>query len=181
MGVAKSSKLNTKSQEVKRKLNVSDYVFEIDGKDIYNVYVIYTLDEIESVIFENGMKKETILEPAISIELNGTDKNENDAWIYFDMKTNIDYLNTLSNKPTDITYLLHGSESFIKRPTEELSEFLDFELPKNTEEDIYKNLTSLWISKIAEYEFIMKLSVPNEVFTFFKIKFNENNYKKKSR
>ena len=60
-----------------------------------------------------------------------------------------------------------------RHPPEEVSGFLDFGLPKNNEEDIYKNLSSLWISKIRENEFIIKLCVPDELFTYFKIVFEK--------
>ena len=39
---------------------------------------------------------------------------------------------------------------------------------------MHKNLTSLWISKIKDNEFIIKLSVGSEVFTFFKIELKKN-------
>lgn len=173
MTIAKSCKKEYSKKEFTRKLKVDEYVFEIDGKDIFGVELKYSFDFIESTIYKDGKKVDVIQEPAITIELCGKDKDNNEAWIYFDLKTDVKYLNTLSNLPSDISFLLHGSESFIKRPLEKVSGFLDFELPKNTEEDIYKNLSSLWISKISDNEFIMKLCVPNELFTYFKIVFKK--------
>lgn len=160
---------NTKKQ-VKRKLHIYDYVFEIDGKDIYDVYIEYHLNNIETVFYEKDKRVNTMIEPSISIELSGKDKGSKEAWICFEIKTDIDYLNTLSKEPTDITNILSQSECFIKRPNENSVPFW-FELPRNTEEDIYKKITSLWVSKIKDNEFIFKLTVPNEVFTFFKIIF----------
>ena len=173
MTIAKSCKKEYSRKEFTRKLKVDEYVFEMDGKDIFGVELKYSFDFIESTIYKDGKKVDAIQEPAITIELCGKDKDNNEAWIYFDLKTDVKYLNTLSNLPSDISFLLHGSESFIKRPLEKVSGFLDFELPKNTEEDIYKNLSSLWISKISDNEFIMKLCVPNELFTYFKIVFKK--------
>lgn len=158
-------------KEYKRKLKVNEYVLEIDNKDIFDVVITYKIDEIESITYKDGKRLEEKLEPVLVIELNGKDKEGNESWISFDLKVDIDYLNTLSKEPTDITHLLLGSESFIKKPNDELSGFLDFVIPTNTIEDIYKNLTSLWISKINTNEFIIKLCVPNEVFTYFKIIF----------
>ena len=89
------------------------------------------------------------------------------------MNTDVNYLNTLSKEPTDIINLLSENESFIKRPNEEFSGYLEFNIPKHTEDDIYKKLTSLYVSKIEENEFIMKLCVPNELFTYFKIIFEK--------
>lgn len=159
-------------KEYKRKLKVNEYVQEIDNKDIYDVNVTYKTDEIESIIYKDGKRVKEKSEPVLVIELNGKDKECNETWISFDLKVDIDFLNKLSKEPTDITNLLLGSESFIKKPNDEMPGFLDFDIPTYTPEDIYKNLTSLWISKINTNEFIMKLCVPNEVFTYFKIIFD---------
>ena len=160
------------AKEYKRKLKVNEYVLEIDNKDIYDVNATYKIDKVESITYKDGKRYEEKLEPVLVIELNGKDKEGNESWISFDLKVDIDYLNTLSKEPTNITHLLLGSESFIKKPNDELSGFLDFVIPTNTIEDIYKNLTSLWISKINTNEFIIKLCVPNEVFAYFKVDFN---------
>jgi len=159
-------------KEYNRKLKVNEYVLEIDNIDIYDVNVTYKIDKIESITYKDGKRYEEKLESVLVIELNGNDKEGNEAWISFDLKVDIDYLNTLSKEPTDITHLLLGSESFVKKPNDELPGFLDFDIPTNTLKDIYKNLTSLWISKINTNEFIIKLCVPNEVFTYFKIVFD---------
>lgn len=169
MPIMKVSKNEYSKEEVKQKLRVDEYVFEINGKDIYNANLIYSIYNNESIIFEDGKKKKVIMEPALNIEINGKDKDGNKAWISFEIKVDIAYLNTLSEIPTNITHLLHDSESFVKKPNEQLSEFLYFELPKNNADDIYKNLSSLWVSKIENNVFVFKLSVPNELFTYFKL------------
>ena len=172
MSLGKVSTKKYLKKHISTKLKVEEYVLEIAGKDILDANVVYSMDLIESVIYKEGKIYDNITEPIITIELNGKDKEGNTAWICFELKTDTDYLNTLSKEPTDITSLSTENESFIKKPYNELSEFLDFTLPTNTEDDIYKNLTSLWISKISKNEFIIKLCVPNEVFTYFKIVFN---------
>ena len=159
-------------KDIKKKLKVDEYVFEIEGKDTYNTYLTYSVGNFELMIYKDG-KKDNIIEHALCIELNGKDRNGSDAWISFDLKFDIDYFNSLSRVPTDISYLLVGSESFIKKPDEERQEFLDFDLPRNDEYDIYKNFSSLWISKIGDNEFIMKLFVPDLVFTYFRIDFKK--------
>lgn len=169
MGEVSFSKMNISDNEIKTKLKVEEYVFEIEGKDIYNTYLTYSIGKYESMIYKDGKKVDTTVKNGLCIELNGNDRNGFDAWISFDLKFDIDYFNSLSRVPTDISYLLVGSESFIKKPDEERQEFLDFDLPRNSEDDIYKNFSSLWISKIGDNEFIMKLFVPDLVFTYFKI------------
>lgn len=169
MSVAKVLDKKSSEKEIRRKLKVSEYVFEIDGKDIYDTDIIYRLDNYESSTFKDGKKVEITMEKIINIELTGKDRDGKEAWISFYMKYNIDYLNSLSKIPIDISNLLMRSESFIKKPNEEESDILYFELPKNNEDDIYKCFTSLWISKLKKNEFIIKLIVPNELFTYFKL------------
>ena len=171
MSELKSTDSKCSNKEIKTKLKVEEYVFEIEGKDIYNTYLTYSIGKYESVIYTDGKKVDTTVKHGLCIELNGNDRNGFEAWISFDLKFDIDYFNSLSRVPTDISYLLVGSESFIKKPDEERQEFLDFDLPRNDEYDIYKNFSSLWISKIGDNEFIMKLFVPDLVFTYFRIDF----------
>ena len=171
MSEVKSTDRKYSNNEIKTKLKVDEYVFEIEGKDIYNTYLTYSVGKYESMIYKDGKKVDTTVKNGLCIELNGNDRNGFEAWISFDLKFDIDYFNSLSRVPTDISYLLVGSESFIKKPDEERVGFLDFDLPKNDEYDIYKNFSSLWISKIGDNEFIMKLFVPDLVFTYFSIDF----------
>lgn len=173
MSIVKACKKEYSKKEFTRKLKVDEYVFEIDGKDIFDAELKYSFDFSESTIYKDGKKQDIINEPIITIKLCGKDNQNNESWICFDLKTDVNYLNTLSSIPTDISFLLYDSESFIKRPLEKFPENLNFELPQNTEEDIYKKLSFLWISKIKDNEFIMKLCVVNEVFTYFKIIFEK--------
>ena len=91
--------------EINKKLKVDEYVFEIEGKDIYNTYLTYSVGNFELMIYKDG-KKDNIIEHVLCIELNGKDRNGSDAWISFDLKFDIDYFNSLSRVPTDISYLL---------------------------------------------------------------------------
>ena len=170
MPVASVSQKEYSKEEYRIKLNVEDYVFEIDGNDIYNAELTYSINSIDSVIYKDGKKVDNFVKPLITIDLDGTDKNGNDAYVSFNINSDVNYLNSLDGL-NDITNLIHESDSFIKRPNEDKSNFLNFYLPKNNENDIYMNLSSLWIYKIKDNEFIMKLSVPNDLFTYFKIIF----------
>ena len=153
------------------KLKVEDYVFEIKGEDIFDTKLIYEISEMEVCYYEKGIRKNKI-DPLIEIELNGVNSEKKESWISFYLKTDIDYLNSLPNeKIVDCTNLLWSTESFIKRPDEEDSDFLTFRYPENNENDMYRLLTSLWIYKLKENEFIFKLNVPDDLFTYFKIVF----------
>lgn len=157
-------------KRVTLKQPVEDYVFEIDGEDMINVSATYSVCYYVSSKFKDGKKESTSKKPFISIELSGTDKNNNPAFISFDIKTDFNFLSNLDNNPHDITYLLDNGDSFIKRPLEE-SDLLEFEIPKNNKDDMYKNLSSLWVLKLKKDFYLFKLSVPNYLFTYFVIKY----------
>lgn len=169
--MSKVSEYDFSGNEIKRKLRVDEYVLEIAGSDIFDVDVIYSLDFLKSSVYEDGEKVDNVCESLISICLNGKDRDGNLAWISFCVNTNISFLNSLSNAPVDVSQYLMESEAFIKRPSDELSGFLEFNLPTNTDQDIYKKLSSFYVLKLKENEFIMKLCIPDEVFTYFKIIF----------
>ena len=153
------------------KLHVYDYVFEIDNKNIVGVKLDYKFGfDIDS----NNKKYEYI-----SLTLSGIDENNKEAGINMDIFCNLKELNKLSIIPTEILQKYTIIESFIKKPTENNSRFLDFEIQKNSIDDIYRNLSSIYISKLEENVFVFKVSVPTEgLFTWFKIDFNNKNVKK---
>lgn len=161
--------------EIMLKLNVSDYVFEIDGKDIINCVLKYYIDEMKNVYYSDG-RVEEIYNPRIVFDIQGFDLDKNEAWISFELNIGLKELNEYSSKPVNIIDKVSMSESFIKRPNEENSTFLDFEIPTDTIDDMYKNISSLWVSKLDENKFIFKVCIPGErVFSFFEIDFNEKN------
>ena len=61
--------------EIKRKLNVSEYAFEIDGRNIVNCYLSYSVNEYDNIVRYADGHKETNRNPIISIEVNGIDLN----------------------------------------------------------------------------------------------------------
>ena len=169
MPEAKVGKYNFNDNKVTRRLKISDYILEIDGKDIVNVEVTYNISSRDVVYFKDGKKDRVEEVPELEIELYGTDNEGKEAWISFMIDTDVNYLNSLPNVPTDITNRLTEAENFIKRPNKDSSEFLDFNLPNNKEDDMYKQLTSLHALKLKDNEFILKFSVGYEVFTYFKL------------
>ena len=153
------------------KLHVYDYVFEIDNKNIIGAQLEYKLG---FDVVSNGKQSEYI-----SLTLSGIDENNKDAWINIDILCSLKELNKLSKIPTEILQKYTITESFIKKPNENNSRFLDFEIKNNLVDDIYRNLSSIYISKLEENLFVFKISVPTEgLFTWFKIDFNNKNIKK---
>ena len=88
------------------------------------------------------------------------------------IKTNLKELNKYTEIPKDISGYINKGEAFIKRPKTETTTFLNFNFANNTLEDIYENLSSVWISKIENNIFVFKICVPNYVFASFKVDFN---------
>ena len=160
---------------VKIKLNVSDYAFEIDNKNIVNCYLSYSINEYDKIIRYVDKYEESVKESIISIEISGVDLNtESESWFSFDLKIDLNELNDYSDIPVNIIDKVYDGECFIKRPCCGDATFLDFEFPKGTQEDMYFNISSLWVSKLNDNKFIFKVCVPSEgLFCYFPIDFNE--------
>lgn len=157
----------------KQKLNVSNYVFEIDGKDIIKAEVEYELSKFTTIFYKDGKRDRVEYFTAISIEVTGIDDNNNEAWFCFELDMSLEQLNTYPEKPVNITEFVSSSEAFIKKPNMESSRELDFYFPKNTIEDIYHNLTSIWVVKKDINTFMFKVCVPSDyLFAFFEVNFN---------
>lgn len=153
------------------KLHVYDYVFEIDNKNIVKAQLEYKLG---FDIASNDKKIEYI-----TLTLSGIDENNKEAGISMDIFCSLKELNELSEIPTEILQKYTITESFIKKPNENNSRFLDFEIKNNIVDDIYRNLSSIYVSKLEENLFVFKISVPTEgLFTWFKIDFNNKFVKK---
>lgn len=161
--------------KITKKLNVSDYAFELDGRNIIKCFLKYSVNEHENIIRYVDGSEENRYEPVISIEVNGIDLNsEKEAWFYFELNMGLNELNNYSENPVNIIDKVSKSESFIKRPTCENSTFLDFEFPTDTIDDMYLNLSSLWVSKVDKFKFLFKVCVPSEgLFSYFEIDFDE--------
>jgi len=159
--------------EIIHKLNFSEYVFEIDGKNILNVLLKYSISEDRTVCY--GDKHiENVYKPVINLEIYGFDNNNNEAFISFELNIGLTELNQYSSVPTNIINKVSKSEAFIKRPNEENSTFLDFEFSNDTIDDMYKNLSSIWVSKLDKNKFVFKICIPSEnVFSYFRVDFNE--------
>lgn len=150
-------------------MKVSDYVFDIDSKDIKKAEVEYEFIKLTSVSFKDGIK----YLPAISIDLSGIDSNNSEIWFYFELDMNLEQLNTYADTPTNITEYLSDCEVFIQKPNMDHSRKLDLYFPTNTIKDIYHNLTSIWVVKKDINIFIFKVRVPRDsLFTFFEVNFN---------
>ena len=160
-------------KELTKKLNIKDYTLEIDGKYITNCVLEYSLNENEVIYYNEGTREKIDHNQVITFCIKGKAIDTDvEAWIRFELNTNIDELNNYPRKPINITSKLSKSEAFIKRPTKENSEFLNFYIPTNTKEDMYNNLSSIWVLKEEENKFIFKICIPTEfVFAYFKVDF----------
>lgn len=156
---------------MQQKLKINEYIFEIKQNNIYNAYLEYSFDKIQCSNFKDGKKINTNLIDSINFQISGIDENNKEAYLSFLIKTNLKELNKYTNKPIDITNYLVEGELIVKEPPEDLFGFLDFYSSKNTIDDMYNHISNLYVFKICENNFIFKLSIPNEVFLCFKVKF----------
>lgn len=134
----------------------------MDGKDIDNAQITYYYDCMESIKLNNGkeVKKEYI--PLISLEIAGIYNNKK-ASLNFMLQLDLEMLNKFSpNKIEDITKYLLDGEAFIKRPDADNNKFLNMYLPTNQIEDMFHQITRLYVSKLADNKFIFKLDIPTE-------------------
>ena len=67
MSEVKSIDMECSNKEIKTKLKVDEYVFEIEGKDIYNTYLTYSIGKYESMIYKDGKKVDTIVKHGLCI------------------------------------------------------------------------------------------------------------------
>ena len=153
---------------MKRKLNINDYAFVIKEEDIINCYVTYNFDKIKVTKFINEHKVESN-EDSIRVELDGETKSGKTGHISMDLNTSLSYLNSLSNKPTEISKYIIEIESFMESNKRE---YIDFNFLHNEFSDIFKNHSSIWVSKVNYNIFFFKVCSPNGLFSFFKIDFN---------
>jgi len=156
---------------VTKELHFLDYIFEIDHKDINNVELTYSYDYMIGSVYEDGKKVEETNTPLLVFKVSGENKEGIPASIEFNVRTTIEDLSKYeNNKIIDITDLLEDYESFLTRPGEN-AETLYFRKQTHEEKDMRDLFSSLWLYRNNdEYEF--RLDIPNEVFLFFKIKFN---------
>lgn len=157
-----------------QKLKVSEYVFEIDNKDIVGSEVKYEIANLESCALKNGKWEKGQNYPVINIELSGKDSDGRDAWICFEVNMDLEKLNKYTQEPTNIIEYISDCEAFIKRPTKEYSQELDLYFPTNSIDDMHRNLSSIWISKQSKNVFMFKVCVPSDkLFAYFVVDFNK--------
>ena len=153
---------------MKEKLSINDYVFVIDEEDVINCYVTYNFDKIQITKFINGNKIRSE-EDSIYIELEGKSKNNNIGYLYFDLNKGINFLNSLSDKPIEISKYISEINAFIER---DKRNYIDFNFLNNRFSDIFKNHSSIWVSKVETNIFYFKICSPEGLFSFFKVNFN---------
>ena len=153
---------------MKEKLSINDYVFVIDEEDVINCYVTYNFDKIQITKFINGNKIKSE-EDSIYIELEGKSKNNNIGYLCFDLNKGINFLNSLSDKPIEISKYISEIDAFIER---DKRKYIDFNFLNNRFSDIFKNHSSIWVSKVERNIFYFKICSPEGLFSFFKVDFN---------
>ena len=155
-----------------KKLKVDDYLFQIDNEDINKANITYEFMSYEVINYEDGKKEGNKVIPTIKYTLSGENSSGKESWISFIIDLDINKLNELNSELIDITKYINESEAFVKRANDKNPSFINFYLPKNNIDDMYRNTTSLYVYKLKDNSFIFKLSIPTEnIFTSFKIDF----------
>lgn len=151
-------------------LKVSEYVFEIDNVGIEDVKIEYKFSNTKELDYRDNNIDYSVLD----LTIKGLDyRNNEECFISLELNTNLEELNKYTTKPSNILDKVVRGESFIKRPNSKVREELYFEFLSNDISDMYRNISSIWISKKEENIFIIKISIPSEdIFTFFTIDFN---------
>lgn len=85
--------------------------------------------------------------PALSLDLRGFDKDNNKTWFSVELLMGLEELNKYPEKPVNITEYLSDCEAFIKKPNMDHARELDLWYATNDIEDMYHNLTSIWVFK----------------------------------
>ena len=94
MGYASYSKIGINPRKEKQiKLKIDEYILEIGNVDIVNVTLNYYLDKILTKNFKDGKEVDVVEEPVIFFELNGIDKYNNEAFVSFGIKADLNMLN----------------------------------------------------------------------------------------
>lgn len=153
---------------VKRKLNVADFVFEIKNEDLINCYVTYDLGKVTITEFING-KKVKSEKDTIELELEGETKTGKTGYISMDLNVGLYYLNRLSNKPTEISKFITEIEASLNGDN---TIYIDFNFLHNESSDIFKNHSSVWVSKVDYNVFFFKVCSQSGLFSYFKVDFN---------
>lgn len=87
----------------------------------------------------------------------------------FDLNKGINFLNSLSDKPIEISKYISEIDAFIER---DKRKYIDFNFLNNRFSDIFKNHSSIWVSKVEMNIFYFKICSPDGLFSFFKVNFN---------
>lgn len=159
------------TKPVIQKLRIMDYVFCYKGIDLNNASIDYYFDKIQYVEFEydNGEKinENESFSPIINFSISAEDKNKKVYSFDFMVNINVDMLNEMPNKPTNINELVIEGEVFFTDPYVGKIEQLDI----YNEEYIYQFTPSFWVQKIANKKFVFKIQF-QDFFIWFHIDFN---------
>ncbi len=157
------------SKIIMKKLRIMDHVFCYKGIDLNNAKIEYYFDKIQYVEYENGKKKEDEYSPIIYFSISADDQNNKIHSFDFAINMDVDMLNKMSDKPTNINKYIIQGETYFWDPYEdsEVPEFFDLE------EDIYHFTPSYMVQKLDDKKFAFKIQYQN-LFIWFHIDFCEN-------
>ena len=154
------------------KLKVTDYVFCYKGVDLDNAGLRYWFDKILYVQYEDGKRKSEELSPTIDISISASDENKKTYSFDFMINIDVETLNQMSDKPTNINEYIIEGETFFWNASNNSDNPKCMEV--YLEESIYHFTPGFFVQKIEEKKFAFKIQY-QELFIWFHIDFNENN------
>ncbi len=149
------------------KLDINDYVFKYLNKEIYYAKLSYEFDDYESAYYNNGIKTKE-KKKHININIMGTELHNKDNIHSFDFELNSDlnYLNSLDNKITNINDLI--GEIYFDEPNKSYSGPCSI----YKEDNIKSFNDNVNILKIDTNKFIFNFSLPTfNLYIWFKMEF----------
>lgn len=153
---------------IKTKLNITNYIFCYNDKDLNNANLEYWFDTSQNIElkYENGKqieKKETF-KPVINFLITAFDENKESYTFDFMIQANVKDLNKLPTSPILINEYVIDGEIFFKTPNDENSELIYIN------NSIYSYTPTFWLQKIEDNKFVFKIQYQN-LFIWFDIKF----------
>ena len=163
---------NQESKEVTKKLNMDECIFRVHNIETMKENVTYSFSKIINKTYKAGKIDSEEEINTICLSLVGYDIKDREYSLSFEIKSDLKALNKLDNKIVDITSLVVEGENIYKTPDKNYN-FFEMEVSTNSNLDIEKNLSYLYVLKLKENIFRFKMVVPKEnLFASFIVDFN---------
>ena len=164
-GYSKIGSINP-TEPIIKNLRIMDYIFNYNSVDLNNATLKYWFDKIQHVEYEDGKRKGENFSPTIDFSISADDENQKTYSFDFMVNMDINILNKMPDKPTNINKYVVQGEVFFANPDTKGIEFMDF----YEEENIYHFTPSFWVQKLEDKKIAFKVQYQN-LFIWFHVDF----------